>query len=140
VGIAPCPPLLQSRLDRIAVFVVSYGTGHINDTFVRRVRTSGGIRKFIHQRINHFVFKEPAKVQETIGRITAHLKSKIIAAGGDPEREATTIVPALDGAGFVRDERGNYWRTFMFIDGARTFDRIDRPARPPARSGGSRRC
>ena len=39
--------------------VAPYGSGHINDTYLSEIRTDGGPRRFIHQRINHEVFKDP---------------------------------------------------------------------------------
>jgi Ser/Thr protein kinase RdoA (MazF antagonist) len=99
-----------------------YGSGHINDTFVSTVRTPAGTRRFAHQRINHNVFKKPEQVMENIERVTVHLRGKIVAAGGNPDRETLNLVPANDGRTFHRDAKGNYWRTYFFIEGARTYD------------------
>lgn len=104
-----------------------HGSGYINDTFASTVQTADGPRRFIHQRVNHNVFKEPEKVIENIERVTVHLRGKILAAGGDPLRETLNLVPARDGKSFYRDESGNYWRTFLFIEGARTYDVVDNP-------------
>lgn len=105
--------------------VVPYGSGHINDTFLSRVKTSGGETRFVHQRINHNVFKEPAKVMENIERVTVHLRRKIIEAGGDPLRRTLNLVPTRQGETFCIDEEGNYWRTFLFIEGAKTYDVVE---------------
>jgi hypothetical protein len=105
--------------------VIPYGSGHINDTFLSRVRTDTGKTKYVHQRINHNVFKEPEKVMENMQRVTEHLRSKIIAAGGDPLRETLNLVAALDGRTFHIDDGGNYWRTLLFIEGARTYDVVE---------------
>jgi len=104
-----------------------YGSGHINDTFASKVRTAEGERRFVHQRINHNVFKEPEKVMENIQRVTSHMKAKVAQAGGDPLREVLTLVPALDGAAYCQDADGNYWRTYLFIEGARTYDIAEDP-------------
>jgi len=100
----------------------AYGSGHINDTFLSVVQTDEGKRRFVHQRINHSVFKEPEKVMENIQRVTSHIRNKVIQAGGDPLRQVLTLVPTVDGATFCRDADGNYWRTYHFIEGARTYD------------------
>jgi hypothetical protein len=53
---------------------------------------------------------------ENIVRVTGHLRSRLAAvAGSDPGREVLTVIPALDGRPFHRDEAGDYWRCFRFI-------------------------
>jgi hypothetical protein len=103
-----------------------HGGGHINDTFLARYQTSSGEQRFIHQRINHFVFKEPKKVMENIERVTRYAREHIIAAGGDPQRETLNLVPARDGRSYHLIPKdapfGGYWRTYLFIDGAHTYE------------------
>ncbi|NIA22125.1 MAG: phosphotransferase [Anaerolineaceae bacterium] len=103
----------------------AYGSGHINDTYASRFRTTRGLVRYIHQRINHQVFKSPGKLMENIERVTQHLCTKITAAGGDPRREALSLVPTRDGRSYHRDGDGNFWRTYLFIEGARTYDVIE---------------
>jgi hypothetical protein len=45
------------------------------------------------QRINHHVFKHPEDLMANIAAVIAHLRRKIIAAGGNPDRETLTLVP-----------------------------------------------
>lgn len=107
-----------------------HGGGYINDTFLARYEVREGSswreRCYIHQRINHNVFKEPVKVMENIQRVTAHSRRQIIAAGGDPQRETLNLVPARDGLPYyhIPEDQpfGGYWRTYLFIEGAHTFD------------------
>jgi Ser/Thr protein kinase RdoA (MazF antagonist) len=105
------------------VQALPHGSGHINDTFLAHFRTGNGDLRYIHQRINHNVFKHPEQVMENITRVTAYAHERIRAEGGDPLREALTLVPARDGRSFYQDPQGNTWRTYVFIDnGARTYD------------------
>lgn len=99
-----------------------YGTGHIHDTYAARFRQSGRARRYILQRINQHVFQNPAELMENIQRVTGHLRKKIIAAGGSPERETLNLVPALEGGTFHKTERGEYWRAYLFVEGAQTFE------------------
>ncbi len=100
-----------------------YGTGHINDTYRACWMEGRTPRAYIHQRINHFVFKDPARLMDNIQRVTGHLRRKIACRpGAQPEREALTVVPARDGRLFFRDDQGNFWRTYIFITKARTYD------------------
>jgi hypothetical protein len=103
----------------------SYGTGHINDTFASRFRTDRGVVRYIHQRINQHVFREPEQVMANIVRVTRHAAERVRAAGGDPARETLTVIPALDGQPYFRTAEGDTWRTYVFIEGARTYDQVE---------------
>lgn len=104
-----------------------YGSGHINGTLLGSFEYDGRIRRFIHQRINCSVFKQPEKVMENIGFVTRHLQHKILEAGGDPLREALNLVPTRNGADYFVSSNGEYWRTYLFIEGARTYDQAENP-------------
>ena len=98
------------------------GFGHINDTYaVRFGQADGAIRRYALQRINHDVFKNPKTLMQNIERVIAHLRERIAKAGGDPEREALSLIPTLDG-GVLYETGGEYWRAYAFIEGARTFE------------------
>lgn len=100
-------------------------SGHINDTYCSEFDDAGRRVKYVNQRINHLVFREPELLMENIERVTRFARERIVAAGGDPERETLTIVPARDGRTYHRTPEGTYWRMFKYIDGARTYDRVE---------------
>ena len=102
-------------------------SGHIHDTYVTTLVTPSGPVRFIQQRINTQVFREPQKLMENIARVTAFARQQIEQAGGDPSRETLTLIPARDGRAFVRTPAGEYWRTYAFIEGARTYEVSDSP-------------
>lgn len=103
-----------------------YGSGHINDTYSASYGKDGiKTHRYILQRINHKVFKEPEKLMENIEAVTRHLSRKIIDAGGNPDRETLNIIPALDGKSFYRTDNGDYWRGYIFIENARTYDIVE---------------
>ena len=60
------------------------GDGFINDTFI--VKTTGEGPDYILQRKNHKVFPHVPEMMDNIVKVTAHIKAKIIHAGGDPMR------------------------------------------------------
>jgi hypothetical protein len=122
------------ELDRICAAFDCAGTwlsscpipsGHINDTYCSEFDESGRRVKYVNQRINHLVFREPEQLMENIERVTRFARERITAAGGDPDRETLTIVPTRDGKSFHRTPEGTYWRTFRYIDGARTYDKVE---------------
>ena len=103
-----------------------YGMGHINDTFAATFRQASGPTRFILQKINHHVFKDIEGLMSNIVAVTGYLSHKIRATGGDPLRETLTLVPARDGRSFHRTEGGEFWRAYVFIEGARTYESVER--------------
>ena len=103
-----------------------YGSGHINDTYQVAACLSGTPVRYLLQRINHEIFKQPDRVMENIVRVTGHLRDRLAAASDpDASRKALTVVPARDGLPFVRDAEGNWWRLYLFIELAQTYDIIE---------------
>lgn len=115
---------LKEILDHFNINVppALYGNGHINDTYL--VKTNPG---YILQRINTNVFKDPVSVMENIKAVTEHLREKIIEAGGDPNRETLNLIPSVDGKPYYKDSNDNYYRLYIFIEGARSYDIVENP-------------
>ena len=72
--------LVASRFQIQGAFqeAAPYGSGHINDTYCAVFDQAGTPVRYILQRINHNVFKNPVALMENIQRVTEHL-----AATGD---------------------------------------------------------
>ncbi len=100
------------------------GAGFINDTYI--VATEGVAPNYILQRKNHAIFPDVPAMMDNIARVTAHLKAKVEAAGGDAEREVLTVVPTHGGALYYFDGE-NYWAVCKFIEGSVTHDVADTP-------------
>jgi Phosphotransferase enzyme family len=103
-----------------------YGSGHINDTFLAVFDQAGTAVRYILQRINHGIFKEPAALMENIQRVTAHLASKMNGKR-DLSRRVLTLIPARSGLYYHPDDRGNHWRAYLFIEKARSYDAVESP-------------
>ncbi len=101
-----------------------YGSGHINDTYCVVFDQSGTSVRYILQRINHNIFKNPVALMENIRRVTVHLGEQC-AGASDQHRRVLTLILTQDGASFYRDAEGNYWRAYIFIEKARTFDAVE---------------
>jgi len=100
-----------------------YGTGHINDTYLVNLADGAAVTPYILQRINHNIFKNPPLLMDNILRVTSHVRKKLAGIpGADPDRESLTVVPTKEGAPFLHDEQGNFWRMYIFIKDARTYD------------------
>jgi len=103
-----------------------YGTGHINDTYAVTYQQSSGPTRFILQQINHRVFRDVEGLMSNIVAVTGYLSRKIRERGGDPLRETLTLVPTHDGRSFLHTEDGAYWRVYVFLEGARTYEAVER--------------
>lgn len=104
-----------------------YGSGHINDTFlIRCAAEDGGVKRYILQRMNHHIFLHPDQLMENIVGVTSFLRNKILENGGDSQRETMNLIPTQSGAPYCQDEDG-YWRAYLFIEGASTYDKVESP-------------
>lgn len=104
-----------------------YGSGHINDTYAAAFEENGRSVRYILQRINHNIFKNPPVLMDNVARVTAHQALKLQAEGNTDPRRCLKIVPAKTGLPYAQDADGNYWRVYHFIEGARTYDAIETP-------------
>ncbi|MBR7164078.1 MAG: aminoglycoside phosphotransferase family protein [Clostridia bacterium] len=100
-----------------------YGEGHINETLL--IETTG--RRYILQRVNSDVFKEPVHVIDNVVAVTEYLHNRIISNFGDPYRETLTLIPAKDGTYYHQTEQGDVFRMYLFIDNARSYQSIENP-------------
>lgn len=106
------------------VDIRALGEGFINDTFV--VTTEGDSPNYILQRKNHHVFGDVAAMMDNISRVTAHLRRKVEAAGGDTRREVITLIPTNEGHLYYYDGE-NYWAAMLLIEDAVTHAVADTP-------------
>ena len=120
---------ILSHFSTAGAFVgfVPIDEGHINNTF--KVEYKVGDRSIYHllQQINTDVFKNPDELMVNVDRVTAFLRDKIIAAGGDPERETLYCKPADNGKKYVLDANGKAWRLYNFVGDSFSYNSIDTP-------------
>ena len=103
---------------------IRYGSGHINDTYRLTYETPQGTKRYILQRMSKSIFKKPVELMENVSGVIAWLRKKIIENGGDPERETLTLVKSNDGLPYFVDSTGEYWRVYLFIEGATCYDAV----------------
>lgn len=108
--------------DAPVVEITALGQGFINDTYIVRTEKS----RYILQRKNHNIFPDIPAMMSNIQRVTAHLKAKVKAAGGDSEREVLTVIPTKDGTLYYRDG-DNFWAALLYIEGSVTHDVANTP-------------
>lgn len=110
----------QFRIEGKAKSAESFGSGHINDTFLIKAE-----KHYVLQRMNRSIFVHPEEVMENIMGVTSFLKKKIEKAGGDTERETLTVIPTREGKNCYCDENGEYWRMYNLIENAISYDRVE---------------
>ena len=107
---------------------VPYGSGHINDTVrLTCALENGGQKRYILQRMNDGIFKNPVELMENVMNVTSFLRKKIVERGGDPERETLNVIRTVDGDNFLKDEDRDFWRMYIFIENATSFDMVRTP-------------
>ena len=93
-----------------------YGNGHINDTYCV------GTPRSILQRINTNIFKDPDGLMENIENVTAFLRKKIQAEGGDPDRETLTVIKTRDGQNCYKHDPNNVFRMYKFVEHTKSIE------------------
>lgn len=107
-----------------------WGSGHINDTFLLTYHNAimGEVKgnfKVILQKMNKNIFTKPVELMENVTGVTNFLYKKVVEAGGDPMRETLNVIPTKEGVGFYIDEEGEYWRAYVYITDAVTYDLVE---------------
>lgn len=99
--------------------------GHINNTYVVSFYDGVSEEKYVLQKINTYVFKQPEQVMSNIIGVTTYLRELIQKNGGDPWRETLNFVPCRDGKYFYRDESNGYWRMYRYVDNVVSYSQAD---------------
>ncbi len=100
--------------------------GHINTTYRACYRGEGGQEeRYILQRINDYVFKNPTQVMKNVEKVTRHIRWKTMrrrsAAG-----QVLTLYPARGGRNYIDlPEEGGMWRCYNNIEGTHTYDVVE---------------
>ena len=118
--------LVNFKLKGMVMSAVPYGSGHINDTFLMTLRKDDGSEgRVIMQRMNDAIFTQPEQLMENILNVTSYLREVIVKNGGDTERETLNVIRTKEDKSYFVDSEGDYWRCYVFIENARTYDRVE---------------
>ncbi len=102
--------------------------GHINETYTATYDQGGAQVRYIHQKINQNVFKNPAAVMDNIMRVTTHLRQKLeVRHVRNVTRRSLIVIPTRDGKPFHQNCEKEVWRTFVFVEGVESFEAIQSP-------------
>lgn len=100
--------------------ILPLGNGNINDTFCVHLESQS---RFVLQKINQNVFREPAKVMHNMGLLSAHASQAPTSSGW---RLPGVIYPQ-SGDNHVIDPDGGYWRAISYIPDTYSVDHLEDP-------------
>jgi Phosphotransferase enzyme family len=102
--------------------------GHINETYTATYDQGGTRVRYIHQKLNRNVFKNPVGVMKNVMRVTTHIRKKQEARNvRDVTRRSLIVIPTRDGKAFYQNGDSEVWRTFVFIEGVETYEAVQSP-------------
>ena len=102
-----------------------YGNGNVNDTFLVSL-SSGEENKFVLQRINRRVFRQPELIVLNIRTLANHVQERLQQDSMSPGRrwEMPRLLSTRDGQYLCIDHEGSFWRAMSFIESARSYEVI----------------
>ena len=101
--------------------------GHINTTYRACYQTEDGHEdRYILQRINDYVFKDPAQVMRNVEKVTRHITWKLLRRRRNAAGQTLTLYPARGGRNYiVLPEEGGMWRCYNNIEDTHTYDVVE---------------
>lgn len=102
--------------------VQPFGSGHINDTYSVRVSRHGETVRYILQRINHVIFRDPSALMDNVIRVTEHIRKKSSSQNSSALSRQLHVIGTLDNRGYFQCRDGNFWRMYNMIEGAVTYE------------------
>lgn len=98
-------------------------SGHINATYMAAFRRQDGrLNRYIFQRINENVFKDPLAVMRNVEMVTRHINWKVMRVKRDIGGQTLNLYPARGGRFYAHGSGGGIWRCYNFIEGCRTYE------------------
>lgn len=110
-------------------YVKPFGEGHINETYAVYMPDQDGqdIPRYVLQRINTNVFKNPDQVMDNIFGVTEYLRNVIRQDGGDLDRETLSYIKTKDGESYFEDDNGQPWRCLHYVPNSVCYQQVERP-------------
>ena len=101
--------------------------GHINTTYRACYRSEDGQEdRYILQRINDYVFKDPAQVMRNVEKVTRHITWKLLRRRRDAAGQTLNLFPARGGRNYIiLPEEGGMWRCYNNIEDTHTYDVVE---------------
>lgn len=104
-------------IDSHPVSCEEYGCGHINDTYLVVTEKN---TKYILQRINTRIFKNPVGLMNNIKLVTEYLKSN-----GAGNRETLSLIYTVENGFYYVDDENYYYRMYDFVTDTVTYQAVE---------------
>ena len=114
-------------IDGTLISVAPYGFGHINSTYLAVYENGDKPTRYILQKINTSLFKSVDELMSNIALVTDFNRERIIARGGNPDRESLTVIKTKAGENYFRREDGECFRVFIFIENTVAYQTVTKP-------------
>jgi hypothetical protein len=102
--------------------------GHINETYTATYDQGGTRVRYIHQKINRNVFRDPDAVMDNVMRVTSHIRKKQEGRNlRDVTRRSLIVIPTRSGKSYYENGNTEVWRTFVFVEGVETYEAVQTP-------------
>ena len=102
----------------------AFGNGLINDTLAATFEEDGRKRRFVLQRINHNVFKDPRSLMQNVERVCGHIRARLERDQADQiNRRSLTLLRKGDGSTLHYDSgKDHYWRCYRYVNHCTSYD------------------
>ena len=123
--------LVEGIADQFAIegqYVVGeeVNSGHINSTFrVTYELENGERRRYILQRINDKVFKDPLAVMRNVECVTSHINWKVLRKKRELGGQTLSLYPHKTGRFYGSGKGGGIWRCYNYLEGCQTYDVVE---------------
>ena len=96
--------------------------GHINRTYIGHWDIKGKRKRFIHQSVNHRVFTDIEALMGNLEIVTEALRDDLLGRTPIPGETTLTLIRTTTGASYLKDETGEFWRSFDYIEDTVSYD------------------
>lgn len=100
-------------------------TGNINNTYIITTLLDDVVYKYILQKVNVSVFKDPDLLMENIVGVTNYCRNYLENNGEDVDRGTLRVIRTIDGDNMYKTDNGEYYRMYNYIIGTRTYDKAE---------------
>lgn len=100
-------------------------TGNINSTYIITVLEDGIIKKYILQKVNVSVFKDPYLLMRNITSVTDYCSKYLKKNAEDVERRTLSVIKTHSGESLYKTRDGEFFRMYNYIMGTRTYDKAE---------------
>lgn len=113
--------IFQIKGDIVAIEQI--GNGNVNQTYDVYIENDGIKTRYVFQKVNIFVFKNPKKIMKNIELITSHISNKLDACG-ECRDCVMHFAHRENGKNYYTEDQG-FWRISEYVPNSVTYNTCD---------------